>query len=519
MGTTFCNLFWHSGQRELLETLIGEGDRLETGINGWSMVLSEDRNPQSLARLASRLAGDSLIFFYFDDDLFELTLIRDGKMAASLSSDGKGKKLPVLAELLPEDPSAARKFKALGDCVTMDEKLSLLEETFGLPFYALLEQEKVTAAKKSERTWETMKARKNALKKRQNRFRAEPLAEADWPASSRIRKHLIDRLRGKASIFSLFDLLHDVAEQRLSQPGQPCRILLPMYICREDEESYQGYNYVLVTDGHEASAYAFPFSIHQPLMVNDGGFLICESLGLNSVACYDTQGNAQWTFAPEMAHPQQLHFVQTTPGELVFRCAHGKKTPSRLWRLSPEDGRILNERALPEGQNPHDLRWLEEMGCFAYYQIESNSLMLLNRDFSDQKLIPLGEKRLRFDVSFYSGHCGYLNDGDAALIELDLLTGNMRKIQLETPAYVNRMFPGGVFSGGSEERGNVHYLFDREGRVLLRQSFKGALLGLWEENGRIYAATFKPGRIPGFIEEPMLDTLSVYQLVDQHPSG
>ena len=141
--------------------------------------------------VAGKLTGDILVFFYFDDDLFELTLFQNGKKAASVNSGGIGSKLSLLAGLLPSDPKALKKLRALKDCASIEEGTSLLEETFGLPFYALYEQETVSAVPIKESTWNNVNARIEAFRKRPNRFRIQTLNRDEWPYSTKLRMRII----------------------------------------------------------------------------------------------------------------------------------------------------------------------------------------------------------------------------------------------------------------------------------------------------------------------------------------
>ena len=79
-----------------------------------------------------------------------------------------------------------------GCCVTKaaleqqaGESFRLLEETFGLPFDVVYEQEEIEKIKKSDETWKILKAREKEFQNRPNRFELELLPPEQWPESVR----------------------------------------------------------------------------------------------------------------------------------------------------------------------------------------------------------------------------------------------------------------------------------------------------------------------------------------------
>ena len=518
MGATFCNLFCRDEHSEVLKSRLAAEDRVLDGFNGWCMALAEDRNPERMMNVARKVPGDVLVFFYFDDDYFELTLFQDGKKAASVNSAGIGSKLSVLACLLPSDPKALKKLRVLSNCVSIEERTSLLEETFGLPFYALHWQETVYAVPIKENTWNTVTARIEALKKRPNRFQIQTLTRDEWPYSTKIRMHIITQLRDQGLSFELVRLFLDLPLQLFSQAGRPSRILLPMYIPQDDEKSYSGYNTVIVADFEQDETRTF-FSSNMgiPLMINSSKAIIC--MKDKSLLCLDNQGKEQWKLEPELALPH-LYPVRTNREELVVLCSDYSPNlaADRIWRISPDNGRILNERILTEHGEATALRWLPDMGCFMYYALNSNSVVLLNCDFSEIRRFQLGEKRIRFDIGFLFGHYAYTSvprkDGTDDLLSLDLLNGELCQIHPEIPAYISQKLSCGVYAGFTGENMGTLNLLDQDGKVISRHRFKDALMGIWEENGNIYGATTQHSRYLGLWEDSIIDSVSIFRLVD-----
>ncbi len=521
MGATFCNLYCRDEQANALKSKLAAEDRVLHGFNGWCMALAEDRNPERMMSVAKKVSGDVIVFFCFDDDYFELTLFHDGKKPANVNSTGTGSKLSVLAGLLPSDPKALKKLRAIKDCVSIEESMYLLEETFGLPFFALHEQEKVCAVPINDNTWNTVTARIEAFKKRPNRFQIQTLTSAEWPDSTKIRMSIINQSRDQGLSGTITGLFYDLPDQLFSQAGCPSRILLPMYIPQHGERSYSGYNTIIALDfkQHETKTYSFAFSVGRPLLVNSSKAMICENYKQNYLLCQDDQGNEQWRFAPELVRPL-LKPVRTNREEIVILCTDygSSSTADRIWRISPDNGQILNERILTEHEEATALRGVTDMGCFMYYTLNSNSVVLLDNDFSEIRRFQFEEKRVRFDSGFLSGHNAYTSvprrDGTNDLLSLDLLSGKLCKIHPEIPAYINRKLSCGVFVGFSADNMGTLNLLDKDGKVVSRHRFSDALMGIWEENGNVYGATTMRTRFPGFWEDSIIDSVSVFRLAD-----
>ena len=183
MGATYCNLYFHGDDVNIPEGKIPGKSRMLTGFNGWTILLCEDINWRKITRLTRFFPGDAMAFVCFDDDLFELTFYRNGKKAGCIDSDGTSSKLGVAGEMFPDDPTVLKKLRTMKWCTSVDESFRLLEETFGLPFDVVYEQEEIEKVKKSDETWKTLKAREKEFRNRPNRFEAELLPAEQWPES------------------------------------------------------------------------------------------------------------------------------------------------------------------------------------------------------------------------------------------------------------------------------------------------------------------------------------------------
>ena len=185
MGATYCNLYFHGDHVDIPEGKIQGKSRLLGGFDGWTILLCEDNNWRKITRLTRFFPGDALAFLCFDDELFELMFYRDGKKIASIDNSGTSSKLKNAGEMFPDDPTVLKKLRTMKWCTTVDESLRLLEETFGLPFDVVYEQEEIEKVKKNDETWKTLKAREKEFRNRPNRFELELLPPEQWPESVR----------------------------------------------------------------------------------------------------------------------------------------------------------------------------------------------------------------------------------------------------------------------------------------------------------------------------------------------
>ena len=153
MGASFCNLYCKNEHADSLRERLPKGSRLLTGYGDWSVLLLEEFNTRKLMYLVRFIPGDVLIFYLYDEEAFGLYYYRDGKKLSYLDCGEYNQKVRRMAEnLFPDDPLALKKLWAIKRGMSVDEKLALLEETFGLPFDAAYEQEEIPPVAKSSET-------------------------------------------------------------------------------------------------------------------------------------------------------------------------------------------------------------------------------------------------------------------------------------------------------------------------------------------------------------------------------
>ena len=496
MGATFCNLYYHCEQTQIPEKYMPKSSRILSGLGDWTLLLTPDEPESRITRIARNLSGDVLVFSVFDDDYYTLLLYRDGKKAASLGSSGSSK-LPVLAGILPEDPDALKKFRSMKNCASMDESISLLEETFGLPFYALYEDDSIQPVPKSEKTWNTVETRRKALLSRPNRFRTVDLPRDKWPRSIQNMLESNRILDENGYLPGAIPLWNGAAVSRYHRT--------PSFICykantyhEENGRKFYRCDKLIRLDFHRRCVTDIPlsFEILNPVTVNREGQVVCETPDQRELVFVDDHRTVQWAFRPELTDPhERIQCVLAQADWIVAyrNYAFLSKSRTAVWRISADNGAVQKERLLPENEMPYGFRWLPDMNCFTYYLPEPvNEMVFLDTDLNEiRRLRPEGKKR-RYDLGFYSGNFCFINDwqdGHDVLVRLDLDSAETTVISLEMPVALGReVFSGNLFHGFTEARGGTLVFLDADGMLVSRHRIPH-LTGIWEEDGQIYGST------------------------------
>lgn len=183
MGAIFQNLYIRKKQLSAVNTLLTQAVRLWQGHPEWVVVIAEGYASGELVRAAKKAAGPVLVFDYFDDDFFELSLCRGGKKLAGIGNMVKPKGLKQLAETFPDVPDLTKRMAMLPRCADMREQIALMEETLGLPLYTLRGEDELSAVHRSDAVYGALCRREKELKTRPNEYELTQLQALDWPAS------------------------------------------------------------------------------------------------------------------------------------------------------------------------------------------------------------------------------------------------------------------------------------------------------------------------------------------------
>ena len=430
MGASFCNLYCKNEHADSLRERLPKGSRLLTGYGDWSVLLLQEFNTRKLMYLTRFIPGDVLIFYLYDEEAFGLYYYRDGKKLSYLDCGEYNSKVRIMAEnLFPDDPLALKKLWAIKRGMSVDEKLALLEETFGLPFDAAYEQEEIPPVAKSSETYDRMNARAKALRSRPNRYEPELLPREEWPVSMQ---------GGDGKLF----------------PG----IMRGIRV----------------------------------LMTNSKGHGIIYRTG-EGIICSDKQGQEQWFFLPDLSAQRFLYEpIVSKDGIVVIRGDREDSARCTAWRLSPEDGSVLAQRDFDD-DNVRYMRWSDEMDCYVYSSRKTGAFVFLDRELNEIRTALPEEHVCGFEYGDYVGHYLYTShetkDHGWEIVRTDPARCEESRIRLELPVYPQHM----ILSGACLCCGVTGFTFDSvvffgwDGKVISRHHLEH-IWHVWEEAGKLYGA-------------------------------
>lgn len=513
MGAFFTNLYIPEEEEDRARDLLHPEQEIRKIGPQWALVQSFDVSHPGSRDIITQLHGPVLAFENFDDDAFTLRLYIRGEIRGKMASEGASSGFQAFAELLPDDRSAVRKLRTLKQCASFEEKLGLLEETFGLPFYALIEDPDIRQPEKSDRTFLKVTKRAAELRKRPSRFRLTELERSEWPAFADVKMRLIAHVRDRVDAFRTHDILLSLSSIRpneglTTQPGDPETILFAYH----SKKRYSlDYDTVIVfgRDG-ERNRFHLPYTIKTPLMINRSGSLIIDGIGRAGPFCIDHEGRTLWRFSGYLDRMQHAD-IQHIEGDeitLLSPACHGMsvQTNSRIWRISAEDGSILAFRVLPEADCPDGLFRTESAGCWVYWTRWSREAVVLDSAYREIARWPVRWHGLGFIREPYA--YGSLWP-DPEVIRLDLTDGRLKTIRLELPALIEGIQEDGLLYGLAK---NKRIWFDPDGRMVSANRIDGEFLGIWTENGSRYLATKKAHPVPGYVDGNDPDTVRVFRV-------
>lgn len=207
MGTTFTNIQIKTAGNELPEWDLPKGYRRIKNSEEWYGIYEENqeynmKRIQKLARDLSKVTAFPIIAVtFFDDDEFEMRLMKDGKTAASYYAGERGiyaKKVPVFIETLGLEKKDASSFRYL--CkreMGAQESIALFSQLLGANLYSDLKMLEMGGElwKKDAASVEQLMKEEKALNKIDNQTVLNMLDEVPglWAGDSR------QRLMGKAN--------------------------------------------------------------------------------------------------------------------------------------------------------------------------------------------------------------------------------------------------------------------------------------------------------------------------------
>ena len=427
MGASFCNLYCKNEHTDSLKERLPKESRLLTGYGDWSVLLLQEFNTRKLMYLARFIPGDVLIFYLYDDEAFGLYYYRDGKKLSYLDCGEYNQKVRKVAEnLFPEDPLALKNLWAIKRGVSVDEKLALLEETFGLPFDAAYEQEEIPPVLKSSETYDRMNARAKALRNRPNRYQPELLPREEWPVS--LRKN-----NGKG-------LLGNAEPRTLMTNFGSCRI------------SYR----------------------------NEGEIVCLDDQGQERWSFRADWGPQYFTY----------NSIVSRDGIVVIQGDRMDSQHDMVWRLSPEDGSVLAQREYTDDYLGclcwrEDLDCFVYYSCkagaFVFLDRDFNEI---------RRTVPgktLGSSYVGRYIGQYTYTPNETKDHGWEIIRTDIFSGKVSRIRLELPLYPHHMILSGacLCCGVAGFTYDSIVFFGWDGKVISRHHLEH-IWNIWEEAGKLY---------------------------------
>ena len=475
MGMTFCNLHLYGLDRRSIVGAMGAGDALREINAPWLAVLppmdEANEGADRLLRLARALTKGrpdalALHFYCFDDESFHIRVCRDGRCVKTLSDEQPWVFLARLLADLYDDASLDQAFRHKNQCVDLEEKLQLLEETVGEAFYdgpwsELRRVERSTAMR------DRLAARAARLRRLRNRFELTPLLVDEWPEYPRACLELASALPNTFES-NYHSVLGDPFWKRFAVPRQPWRVvmtvwnrdkdrLLTLYDAREKRLRR------IVTD----------IKIERTLWVTRQGFPVViafgpEDAGLKRVVCLNDSGEAVWRFEPSLDRFQSLNWTEPTPeGLLTIACYEPKSKAMRVWQVDGETGRVVRHARLPW----KTLIRMDALGGYAAADASGHRLALLDDGLESRAEWAL-EAPMRPEYSFPAGSTVWTRIMErGALHGFDFAAGEPRAVRPELPVYLESVQPDGTMA--TTGTGADLLLLDAEGRLVSRHRLEG----------------------------------------------
>lgn len=529
MGMTFTTLHLYAADRDALVPLLRQGDMLRDQNAPWLSVVPaygpEQDGAKRLDRLAKRLTKDklaaaALVFDYFDDDLFLCRLYRDGKTAGSCRSNASWAKLGRALNNLFGDDFPAKALRYASRCNSLEEQVSLLEETVGAALFDVSEAEP-RRVQRSDTTLRAIQAREAIIRKRPKQFVLTELARADWPERIRLRETLLEVLRPQWQTYHLSHLLYHVDLLPFLVPGTEALAAYPYIDFNGRRDG------LLFYDGRTGSHWE-PETLpgkpnravwqtsrgetdvlfHQTQQEHCDGSSWSRLAGKGSVICLARDGAERWRFVPEMNEHQTLEYVNTSDDGIITLFASGinaqVQADGLIWQIDGETGRLLRSRSIPAEDEAFHLVHAAEARAFVYGKRTAGQLVVLNELLEETAHWQYPGNSLLYDVRFRGEELFECRSGRGEALLFDLRTGRARRMQLEIPVFHFEPLPDGRFVSINESQNRLT-VFDREGRVASRCRVPGEICGILAEQDGVYIAELRGPDYGAFVCDALFD--------------
>ena len=533
MGMTCVSLHVRGVDPETLRAMLPPTDLLRENNFPWLAILPPDADGSDdifrLEKLAKRLTkvhenAAALLFFYFDDDLFALTLYKNGKRAADCRNDSSWAKLGKQMNQLLGDDAPGKAFRYASRCVDLAEKLKLLEESVGTALLDYQEAEARTVPR-SDDTLRRIKARESALRKRKNQLALTELPPEDWPPAWQsqlaLYRFLVPYWRDCRGDYLLFRF----GDSYFSVPWHP-----ELAVQRYDDETHR--DHLIVLDRDSGQVYEVKIPESEPgrvLWITKQGEFVCLFMdilkeetepgrwfrqnGNDHAVCLRRDGCARWSFAPP-TWQERLDHVYTSPDGAITLCVRARWRDSKwsggeLYQIEGETGELLRSRTIPSEDHLQKLLRVDALDGFLYIA-DRKEIVLLDNALQETARWSGFKGSEYLDEINVVGSRLWCQDLESRKLRLhDLRSGSLTEITPEIPTCIMAVLPDGRVLGTNEKRTRL-LVFDASGRVISQHSAAGSFDRVCMEPDRVCILETRAPETYGFVSEELFEAASLH---------
>lgn len=494
MGLTTASLHFYEMDRATLAPLLKQDVLIRENNTPWlTVLLPEDACAEpfsELQKIAKRItksgaAEYALLFLYFDDEQFQCILYRGGKRAASCSQEGSWAKLGKALDQIFCDGAVPNAFRYATHCMSMEEKISLLEESVGTALLDCAEEESRTVPR-SDQTLKAIKTQESALRKRPNQYALTELPVEEWPENLQAQLRLFHLLKSDWYNNHSSDLLYRMGDPDFRIPQHPQYAVLDSPFGSED--SFPRCR----ADSAHPDFIRKPARISQILWLTPQDETVClyaeertsetcNGVGYigernkYTVVCLKPDGTPRWRYDPPDAGTY-TKWIHTDPDGVITLFVQGcwckdKRLESKICRIDGSTGELLCERTLPEKDDPENLKRVDALNGYVYLA-DRRELVVLNEALEEVSRMESPGPCLWSYGQIVGTILWDTYYGTGNLWRCDLRTGTATETKPEIPANVSAVLPSGCFLGGDHNPRRLT-VFDPDGTVISRHTLKG----------------------------------------------
>ncbi|MBR1758446.1 MAG: hypothetical protein IJ744_06930 [Lachnospiraceae bacterium] len=534
MGTTLTTLHLYDVERSVLKPLLASTDQIQEQNAPWLTVVptygETDKTLTRFNKLARQLTQEegkfALVFFYFDNDVFQCSLFQNGKKSASCESNKSWAKFGKKLNECFGDDKASKAFRYVSKCNSVDEQLTLLEETLGTALYALQEEEPRIIIKRDNLLQE-IKEREARLRKRPNCYKLTEVQMEDWPKRFQYFERLYQMLRPQADKYDLVPAMYETKIEKYFVPGNDKIMVYPYQI---DWGEFR--DRILIMNGETLESRELgPISgkvLHTMWQTKKGELvlLICWNIPvkpeendgarvrtLYRVVCLDENGKEQWQFNPDLGSHGSLEYIHSSEQGVITLFASGfdgrVKSCSMIFQINAETGELLRIRR--DSRDVHHMIHVDAMNAFLFCRRSAQELVLLNESLEEIQCIKEYKGRYYFEEDNLCGSVLWEEDYnyERYVDFYDLQSGKSHRVPLEVPSYVMDVLSDGRILGVNEKQNRLT-VFDKEGSVIARCTVPGGIYRAFTEDETVYLVELRPSDDRGWIYDGLYEEMSMH---------